>query len=189
MEGITKASKGATSEAFAGLTEAYGLIAEIQGKPGTQGRTHARMLGLKFETELKAFDEMPPYERERYIWQRVQAAYDYMRLCCKLLRDARAKLIETERRCSGLKADDLELVLVLDACSDAEEEVKICEIAASVAEDDVLLHVKQLRQELHCIYENTKESQEKICRIVASMLVEMEAISKTAICVDTFDML
>ncbi len=77
----------------------------------------------------------------------------------------------------------------LDACSEAEQEVKICEIAASVAEDDVLLRVKQLRQVLHCIYDNTNESQGKICRMVASMLVEMEAIRKTAIFVDTFDML
>ncbi len=67
------------------------------------------MLDLKFETELKAFtvNEMRPYEREKLTSQRLHAAYDYMRKCCKLLRDARAKLVETQLRCSGLKVDDL----------------------------------------------------------------------------------
>ncbi len=108
---------------------------------------------------------------------------------CTHLHDARAKVIALKRRCSSLKVGDPELVRALAECSEVEQDVEICEMAMNVAESDVFLRVKQRRRELHCIYGNTAEAQDKICRIVAGMMMEMEAIKKTAICMDTLGML
>ncbi len=188
MEEIASECDAAAAEAFAGLTEAYGLIAEIQGQSNAEGHSHAQTFGLKIDAEQEALYEMPTLEREKTITQRLDAAYESMRKFCKHLHDARAKLIEAERRVSGLKVSDPELDAALHAYSEAEREVEICEIAASAAEDDVRLRVEQRRRELHSIYGNTAEAQDKICGMVAGMMVEMEAIKKTANCVDTLAM-
>ncbi len=186
MEEIAKDCRAAEAEAFAGLKEAYGMIAEIQGQSSAHGHKHARVLGLQIEAELKAFNAMPVVEREKFITRKLNDAYDYLRKCCTNLYDARAKVVALKRRCGSLKVGDLELVYALAACLEAEQDVEICEIAVNVAEDDVFMRVKQRRHELHCIHGNSAEAQDKICRMVAGMVVKMKAIKKTAICGDTF---
>ncbi len=88
MQGIAKACKTAASEAFARLTEGIGLVEEIQGQSSIQGGTHARVLGLKSQAGLKAFNlsgrkSLGNTERRVWLYAQMLNAFTSIRLSSK----------------------------------------------------------------------------------------------------------